>query len=262
MEFFAISNGIPVHISDTKKGEKTIILLHGYLETLYIYSEFQELLSKRYRVISIDLPGHGLSGSSKEVNSMEFSAKVVAGVLDVCKVEKAFVAGHSMGGYIAQNCMKLFPDLFEGLILLNSTPYADTDEKKKLREKEIEVILQANLGKITAISIPQMFSPDNLRLFDDKIEETIEIAETHDPNGIVSCLKGMMQRDDNLQFLKSLDKLLLVFGDKDKYISNEVRDGIIKELPNAVSVIIPSSGHCSFVEQPQLVEEAMASFIG
>ena len=72
MEYFAISNGIPVHILDTKKGEKTILLLHGYLETLYIYNEFIEILQKKYRVIAIDLPGHGLSGSDKEINSMEF----------------------------------------------------------------------------------------------------------------------------------------------------------------------------------------------
>ena len=75
MEYFAISNGIPVHILDTKKGDTTIVLLHGYLETLYIFNEFVEMLEKKYRVIAIDLPGHGLTGSDKEINSMEFCAK-------------------------------------------------------------------------------------------------------------------------------------------------------------------------------------------
>ena len=76
MEFFATAGTIPVHINDTKKGEKTIVLLHGYLETLYIWNEFVNLLAKEYRVISIDLPGHGLSCSGP-VNSMEFMATVV-----------------------------------------------------------------------------------------------------------------------------------------------------------------------------------------
>ena len=49
MEFFAISNNIPVHIYDSKKGDQTIVLLHGYLETLYIYTEFSFLLEKNYR---------------------------------------------------------------------------------------------------------------------------------------------------------------------------------------------------------------------
>ena len=122
MEFFAISNNIPIHILDTKKGEKVIFLLHGYLETLYIFSEFIELLEKEYRVIAIDLPGHGLSGSQKEVNSMDFCASVVADVLNICKVDESaqvYVAGHSMGGYVAQSCIRLFPSKFNGIILLN-----------------------------------------------------------------------------------------------------------------------------------------------
>ena len=59
MEFFAKSKStnISVYISDSKKGDKTIILLHGYLETIYIWEDFREYL-KDYRTIAIDLPGH------------------------------------------------------------------------------------------------------------------------------------------------------------------------------------------------------------
>ena len=103
MEYFAISNGIPVHILDTKKGDTTIVLLHGYLETLYIFNEFIEMLEKKYRIIAIDLPGHGLTGSDKEINTMEFCAQTVADVLKKSGVEKAYIAGHSMGGYVAQD---------------------------------------------------------------------------------------------------------------------------------------------------------------
>ena len=188
MEYFAISNGIPVHILDTKKGETTIVLLHGYLETLYIFNEFIEMLEKKYRVIAIDLPGHGLTGSDKEINSMEFCAQVVTDVMKKNGVEKAYIAGHSMGGYVAQNCIKLFPELFNGIILLNSTPNADSAEKKTDREREIELVLAAKLGQLATISIPKMYAPANLRAFDEKIEETIEITETHDPKGIVACM--------------------------------------------------------------------------
>jgi pimeloyl-ACP methyl ester carboxylesterase len=203
MEYFAISNGIPVHILDTKKGDKTIMLLHGYLETLYIFNEFIEELEKKYRVIAIDLPGHGLTGSDKEVNSMEFCAKVAADVLQKSGVQKAYVAGHSMGGYVAQNCVKLFPELFQGVILLNSTPNADSPEKKSDREREIELVLSAKLGHLATLSIPKMYAQANLRKFDEKIEETIEITETHDPKGIVACIKGMMERADTKDVLKN-----------------------------------------------------------
>lgn len=264
MEYFAISNGIPVHILDTKKGDKTILLLHGYLETLYVYSEFIELLQKQFRVIAVDLPGHGLSGSHKEVNTMDFSAAVVEEVVrNVCKVTTpVYIAGHSMGGYVAQACIKNYPDVFCGLILLNSTPFADSPEKKGDREREIELVNNAKLNTLAALSIPNMYATENLRRLDDKIEETIEITETHDPAGIVACIRGMMERPDNTEFLATLPKTLFVFGDRDKYISNEKAAEIAAKYPKSTTVVIPGTGHNSFTEEPQKTLEAIAAFVG
>ena len=261
MEYFAISNGIPVHILDTKKGDTTIVLLHGYLETLYIFNEFIEMLEKKYRVIAIDLPGHGLTGSDKEINSMEFCAQVVADVMKKNGVEKAYIAGHSMGGYVAQNCIKLFPELFNGIILLNSTPNADSPEKKTDREREIELVLAAKLGQLASISIPKMYAQANLRAFDEKIEETIEITETHDPKGIAACIKGMMERSETKDVLKNTDKAMFIFGTDDKFITEEIREKLIGEFPNVKAVTIPETGHNSFIENPEEVLKAIEEFI-
>lgn len=262
MEYFAISNGIPVHILDTKKGDTTIVLLHGYLETLYIFNEFIEMLEKKYRIIAIDLPGHGLTGSDKEINTMEFCAQTVADVLKKSGVEKAYIAGHSMGGYIAQNCVKMFPEMFQGIILLNSTPNADSPEKKSDREREIELVLAAKLGQLATISIPKMYAQSNLRTFDEKIEETIEITETHDPKGIAACIKGMMERADTKDVIKSTPKVMFIFGTDDKFITEEIREKLIGEFPHAKAVVIPETGHNSFIEKPEEVLKAIEEFIG
>lgn len=265
MEFFAISNNIPVHISDSQKGDETIVLLHGYLETLYIFTEFSALLEKKYRVISIDLPGHGLSGSNDDVNSMEFAASVVVDVLDKCKVEKAFVAGHSMGGYVAQACMEGYPQRFKGLILLNSVPFPDSEQKRVDREREISLIQSSMLGRIAEISIPRMYDSENLRKLDEKIQETIEICETHDPKGIVASLRGMMQRKDYTEFIKTLkaphSPALFVFGDKDKFNPIERVNEIIGQFPNVEGKIIENTGHNSFIEQPDKCLEILSEFV-
>lgn len=262
MEFFAISNKIPVHILDTKGEGEVIILLHGYLETLYIFNELIEKLSQKYRVIAIDLPGHGLTGTDKEENSMEFCAKVVVGALDICKVEKVYIAGHSMGGYIAQNCISLYPDRFKGLILLNSTPFADAPEKRENRDKEINLILNSKLNTIAAISIPNMYAAKNRRNCDEKIEETVEIVETHDPNGIVASLRGLMSRKETKDVLKNLSKGLFIFGDEDFYISNEVSNNLILEFPNMQHIKIEGTGHNSFIEDLDTTSNAIFKFIG
>ena len=88
------------------------MLLHGYLETMYMFTELVEALKDRYRLIVIDLPGHGLTDSAapgpdgQRINTLAFMGDVAVAVLDKCGVDKAFVAGHSLGGYVLQAMLR------------------------------------------------------------------------------------------------------------------------------------------------------------
>lgn len=262
MEFFATCNGIPVHISDSKKGEKTLVLLHGYLETLYIWEDFIKILPESIRVISIDLPGHGLTGSNKEENSMAFMSDVVKSVLDLCNIETAYVVGHSMGGYVAIEAIKRHRERFTGLVLMHSGPGADSEEKKVDRDREIELIKKAKLQTIVKLGIPKMFAKENLRRMDEKITEIEEISETHDPEGIAATVRGLKNREDNLAFLKeSKIPLLIFFGNDDYHIPLEKAINLQKELPEARCIFLQHSGHNGFLEEPQIVKEELLKFL-
>lgn len=261
MEFFATAGSIPVHIYDSKVGEKCIVLLHGYLETMYVWSEFTQILSKEYRVIVVDLPGHGLS-SSAPVNSMDFIATSIKDVLDICGVDKATVAGHSLGGYVALTCCRLFPDKFEKLILVNSHPYPDLPEKAEDRVREISLIQSGKLSAIASVSIPKMYNSDSLRIFDEKIRETIELCETHDPEGIIACIKGMQQRIDSSDFMKHTEiPILVIMGDRDLFINLEMIDKIKNEFPKSKVETIQDCGHNSFIEKQETVFNLFKSFV-
>lgn len=262
MEFFTTCKGIPIHISDNKQGDTTLLLLHGYLETLYVWEDFIHPLLQKLRIISFDLPGHGLSGSDKECNSMEFCADIAEAVLAVCNVKSAFIAGHSMGGYVAIEAVKRYPEKFKGLILFHSGPSADSQEKKADRDREIALILKAKLQMIVKMGIPKMFAPENLRMMDEKIEEIIEISETHDPEGIVACLNGLKIREDNLEFLQNYSNpILLFFGKNDCHIPMEKANLLISLLPNAQYLILEHSGHNGFLEEPLVVQNRLIEFL-
>ena len=229
MEFFAICNGIPVHISDSKRGERVLVLLHGYLETLYVWQDFIHKLPEDIRTISIDIPGHGLSGTHQTENSLEFCANVVKDVLRVCSVDKATVMGHSMGGYIAIECI---------------------------------LVKQAKLPAIAKMGIPKMFAPDNQRRFDEKIFEIVELTETHDPEGIVASIEGLKTRPDNLEVLVSTSlPVLMFFGDNDYHISPERAKELSAALPAAKSVFLANSGHNGFLEEPDIVKDELINFM-
>jgi len=263
MEFFATCNGIPVHISDNKKGDTVLVMLHGYLETLYVWEDFTAKLPEGIRLISIDLPGHGLTGTDKNENSLAFCADVLRAVLDKCGVESVYLMGHSMGGYIAIEAVKRYPELFKGLILMHSTPFADSEEKKNDRDREIALIMQAKLPAIARMGIPLMFAKANQRKFDEKIVELVELTETHDPEGIVASIEGLKSRPDNLQFLKECNTpVLMVFGEDDYHIPMERAKLLETEVPKAKCLFLANSGHNGFLEEPEAVKDALLSFMG
>ena len=145
MEYFVTCNGVPVHVSETGKGDKAIVLLHGYLETLYIWEEFRSLFPDSFRIVSIDLPGLGLTGSDPFINSMQFDAKVLLDLLDKLGIMRPYIVGHSMGGYVAQRFLRDYPGRIAGMVNINSAPYADDPSRLSNRQQEIDFILTGNL---------------------------------------------------------------------------------------------------------------------
>lgn len=276
MEFFTTAAGITVHVWDTSdeskqpvgEGRQTLVLLHGYLETMYIFNELIDALKDTYRIITLDLPGHGLTDSAPAnakgvtVNTLEFDVPVICDVMDKCGVEKAVLAGHSMGGYIALECLKDRPERFTKAVILNSHPYPDLPEKALDREREIKVISAEKLELLAGSSIPKMYFEDNLKRCDQKVRETIELCQMHDPQGIIASIRGMSSRPNLESVMKQVPvPILLIYGDHDNFLPLERVRILQSEFPQVQFCLIPGTGHNSFIEDTVKVSEAIKQFV-
>ena len=158
-------------ITFTDQGKGTaVVLLHGFLENQAMWKAFVPELSKKYRVITIDLLGHGETECLGYVHTMEDQADMVHHVLHELKIRKAVLAGHSMGGYIALAFAELYPDTMKGLFLLNSTSLADSDERKINRDRAIVAVKQ-NYTSFVRMSITNLFSENNRERLAEQIEQ-------------------------------------------------------------------------------------------
>ncbi len=263
MEFFITAGGLPLHVSDTRKGDKVLVFLHGYLETLYIWEEFTQLLPDSFRIITLDLPGHGLSGTRADINQMSFCSDVVYDLLcNRLSISSFTLIGHSMGGYVAQEVLRNHSSVVSGIIHLGSNPYPDPPSKRESRLSEISLISEGKLPAVAASSIPLMYSEDNRRKFDEKIQETLEICETHDPDGIIAALRGMMERKDSVELLNNASiPVSFIIGNRDFYLSEEKVSAMRKDLPKASFRIIPDSGHNTFIESPSATRDALLGLL-
>ncbi|MFA5443457.1 MAG: alpha/beta fold hydrolase [Bacteroidales bacterium] len=250
MNAFYMLEKIPVLVSDTKTEKMPLVLLHGYLETHEIWDSFRDLLDADYRTIVPDLPGHGMSGTFI-VNDMEKQADVVYNYLQKEHIKEVIMAGHSMGGYVAQAfCMK-YPGVAKKLILMHSLPYPDSEEKKVARDRDIERIRKGKLNEVAERDIPLMYAPENRIKLASVIENTIVTAQIHEPAGIEAVLKGMKNRPSYVEFLKTIQiPLRCIFGMQDHYIALEKAREAAKILGNAKVRFLKSSGHNGFLEEP------------
>lgn len=246
-------------ISYTDSGKGTaIILLHGFLENQTMWDAFVPEFSKKHRVITIDLLGHGDTECMGYVHSMEDNADVVHAVLAELRIRKAVLVGHSMGGYVGLAFAELYPDAVKGLVLLNSTSRADSDERKKNRDRAIVAVKQ-NYSNFIRMAIANLFSEDNREKLLNEIEQ-VKIEALKTPlQGIVASLEGMKIRMDRevLLHLTPYPKLLIL-GEKDPVLNYEETKEQIEETD--VKFLTFPDGHMSHIENQEELSKKLLTF--
>jgi len=242
--------------------EPCILLLHGYLESLEIWRDFIPHLAEQCRVICMDLPGHGKSGIWGKVHSMDDLAGSVKAVMDAEGIQRIFLAGHSMGGYVTMAFADLYPDRLEGYVLFHSTCFADTDEKKVNRDREISLVLCKKKSQIVNVNIPKAFADDHVEQLGDQLSLARHIALQNPDWGIVAILNGMKARPDRTHVLRDPSlPLLLIGGKKDNYIPVDVFEKLVDLAPHAATARLGESGHMGFMEEPELSAVAIGTFV-
>ncbi len=262
MEKFIIADGCAIRIGDTLKGGRTVVLLHGYLESLNVWDDFTGLIQPYVRVIAPDLPGHGISEVKGGVHTMEFLADVVHAALVELNVAKCTLAGHSMGGYAALAFAAKYPEMLDGLVLFSSTPNPDSPEKREDRQREVQIVLGGKKELLSRTLPGKGFAAENCTKFADEIEDLAEQVMLTEDEGIVALLRGMEVRPDMNEMLRGLKvPQLFIFGRNDGYITQETAEATIKNQPQAKVVWLENSGHMGFVEEPRASAEALLEFM-
>ncbi len=243
----------------TDQGKGTaIVFLHGFLENQTMWNAFVPEFSKKYRIVTIDLLGHGATESLGYVHSMEDQADMVHAVLHDLKIRKVVLVGHSMGGYVALAFAELYADSVKGMVLLNSTSRADSDERKANRDRAIIAVKQ-NYTAFVRMSIANLFSEDNREKLVDKIE-LVKLEALKTPlQGIVAALEGMKIRKDREVILHfATYPIQLILGKKDGVLVYE--DTIDQIQGTNVQLTTFEDGHMSHIENEKELALVLNAF--
>lgn len=240
-----------LHYEIIGNASENLVLLHGFMENNSIWSEMEPTLLQRFRLIKLDLPGHGQSKVLGEKHTMELIADEVHKTLSHLEVEKFHLLGHSMGGYASLAYAEKYENQLQSLTLFFSTPLADSDEKKETRKRSIRVI-EENFNSFVNASIPNLFDSKKLTQLKTKIELAKEIAKSTPIEGVTAAVRGMMERPNRTQILERFSrKILVIAGEDDNAVNTP---DLLKNLPNKenLKVHVLPCGHNGHWELPEI----------
>ncbi|RZS99563.1 alpha/beta fold hydrolase [Aquimarina brevivitae] len=249
--------GIKIQFQESGVG-KNIVFLHGFLENLTMWNSIKPHF-KDYRCISIDLLGHGGSECLGYIHTMEQMAAAVLEVLEYLEVSNAVFVGHSMGGYVSLELAYKYPNMIKGLILLNSTSYADSEERKLSRDRAIEIV-KNNPNAYTSMAIANLFAIENRKKYADQILAIKNQASNTPLQGIIAALEGMKVRKNLSNTLKYLAVPKAIFaGTQDPVLAYE--QSVAESNYTNTELVTFEGGHMSYIENKSKFIKSLHSFL-
>lgn len=239
-----------------------IVLVHGYPFNRSLWNEQVEALSGRYRVVTPDLRGFGDSDSSPGTATMNRMARDVAELMDHLDIPQAVIGGLSMGGYVVLAFCKQFESRVRALILADTRAQADTEEAKKTRAEQAEKALAEGMAGIADAMLPKLLTPDTVSKRPEVVKRIRDMMLKTKPEGAAAALLGMAQRDDQTEFISSLNvPALIVAGREDAITPPADSEAMHAKIAGSRLVVIENAGHVSNLEQTEQFNNALLGFL-
>ena len=252
-------NGYSIHyFVSGGKHKETIIFLHPAFGDHKCFDKQVDFFSQNYKVITVDLLGHGLSKVGKSSDKMDASAKHINEILEIEKVEKSHIAGVSMGSLIAQYFALNHSDKVLSLTILGGYNINDNNKEvaKSQRNETFKWLFKA------------IFSMDSFRKYIasvtliDKVEQArfYESARSYTRKSfrVMSGLGKIISQRDNVQ---RTCPLLILSGDKDLEFAIKISAKWHENEPESLFFIIEEAGHCANMDNSVRFNEILLDFI-
>lgn len=254
--------GHRIHYRDEgDQNPNTLVLLHGFLQSLEVWSPYLLHLMRQMRVVTIDLPGHGYSEPLGETSTMEGMADAVHAVIQELGIQQCVMVGHSLGGYVALAYAEKYHYYLRGLGLLHSHAMSDSEEARERRAQACEQVKMNRAGYILNF-IPNLFDDSKKLALAQEIKDLQDQCLETKAEGIIATQRGMAMRPSRIHVLERLEvPILFVYGKNDRRIPLELGVSQAMVPHYAEIMLLDKVGHMSFLEEKDFVRLRLKNFV-
>lgn len=255
-------NNFDLSYDDVGEGAVPIIFLHGFPFAKTMWVGQLDFLKSGYRAIACDIRGFGASRDETSSLSIDMFADDLIAFMSKLNIEKAIICGLSMGGFIALNVQKRFPDRFEALILCDTQCIADTPEVKTKRYKTIDDIKANGETEFNEGFIKSVFHKDSLTDKKEIVEKVRGVVFANSQHIITMGLTALAERSESCSTLDEIDiPTLIICGREDVVTPLAQSEFMHKSIKGSILRIIDDAGHVSNLEQPLEFNKHLYDFL-
>jgi len=251
--------------NELNKGETTVLLIHGFGEDHCIWKNQIEFLSKYYRVIAPNLPGvhcKPLTIHHSHAPNLRNYVEVLHELMHSLAIDKYYVLGHSMGGYIGLAFADYYVNHVIGLGLIHSTTFEDSYAKKESRLKIAAFLLEHGTLQFLETSTQNLFGSAFKQNHPDKIQDVIDSVSDISPEAMVQFVMAMRNRKAHTHLLtQKRIPIWMVVGEEDIAVPFEDSLQQTRLLPANNVILLKKVGHMGMLEATEQVNNALLRFI-
>lgn len=256
-KFLAVDD-LVIHYRDEGTGP-TLLLLHGVASSLHTWDDWVKRLAPHYRIIRLDLPGHGLTGNDPSVERYEIAYMVdkLEKFLNKLSIDDVYLAGNSLGGYIGWNYALHRPDRVKKMVLIDSAGFP----------QDMPFIMNfaalPGIGEISGLMMPKFIVNMNVDAAygdDDKVRDKLRqryfdlTMRQGNREALINVFRTMKEQSANPHLGDRIKEIevptLLMWGDQDEWVPLEIMQQFVQALPNSQSIVYEGVGHMPMEELP------------
>lgn len=246
-----------------------LVLIHGTGASLHTWEGWVTALRDRKRVITLDLPGFGLTGPNADGDYRgDTYARFVLDLLDALKVQRFVVGGNSLGGEVAWRIASMAPDRVDRLILVDATGPAFVPERVPVgfliaRTPVVNLLIEGALPRAMVVASVRDVYGDPNRVSDALVDRYFELTlREGNRRALTQRLQQLQagEHDDRIAALKL--PTLILWGGRDRLVPPAVGRQFEAAIAGSTLQVFDTLGHVPHEEDPAATVVPVAAFLG
>jgi 3-oxoadipate enol-lactonase len=241
--------------------EGHVVLVHAFPLSSELWDAQRSALPEGWRLFTPDLPGFGGSAEPPAMSIEAMAVSVLAG-MDARGIQRAIIGGMSMGGYVTFAMLRLAPQRFSGLVLVDTRATADSEAQKDGRRKMMATARERGAAAIADEMLPKLLGETTKRERPEVAAGVRRMIEGNRPDTIAGAVEAMMTRPDSTALLPEIRvPTLIVCGEEDTLTPPSDSDAMHRAITGSRLVLLPGAGHLSSLETPEPFNESLRDFV-